>query len=54
MKMNEFERMGEARTGSAVAGRDESAVERPNFAFSPPLVAHFPAPLESRRTRKPM
>ena len=27
---------------------------RPNLAFSPPLVAHLPAPFESRRTRKPI
>ena len=27
---------------------------RPNFAFSPPLVAHLPAPLLCRRTRMPI
>ena len=30
-----------------------SAVDNPNFAFSPPLVAHLPAPRELSRTRKP-
>ncbi len=32
----------------------KSAVDSPNFAFSPPLVAHFPAPLDSSRTRSPI
>ena len=31
-----------------------SAVLRPNLAFSPPLSAHLPAPLLSRRTRMPI
>ena len=31
-----------------------SAVLTPNFAFSPPLVAHFPAPFAASRTRMPI
>ena len=31
-----------------------SAVFSPNFAFSPPLSAHFPAPLLINRTRMPI
>ncbi len=31
-----------------------SAVDSPNFACSPPEVAHFPAPFDSRRTRRPI
>ena len=36
------------------AARRISAVERPNFACSPPDSAHLPAPLVTRRTRRPI
>ena len=55
VEVDELERVREPFASSASRSPcTRSAVLRPNFAFSPPLVAHLPAPFAESRTRMPI
>jgi hypothetical protein len=53
VEMDQLEAVGEPSDFKRSQAARISTALKPNLAFSPPLSAHFPAPLASRRTRMP-